>query len=197
MNINGVFDVLKAACDGRDPRLDFHFVKLLEENDTRITDKCLCGQPIKNNYLIKSETTKACKVVGSTCCKRFLPRAYREYQLTKVKKCAKCNKPNRCRLDEFCKECRGGVFKERLFGVTFRTCVRKFPKKAKFMLNRMPMSDFGVWLRREGGVVTVGKHIGYTGKEVYETDQGYARWVAGLSRPGEGLMAILNYMDEN
>lgn len=64
------------------------------------------------------------------------------------------------------------------------------------MLETIPLCDFSIWLRKQGGVVTVGKYRGYTGKEVYEMDEGYAKWVKGLKRPGAGLIAIKNYVSE-
>ena len=93
MNINNFYDKLQALCGKEDPRTNFRFTREIATDPTGKT-LCLCGQPIKRRFEIQSCETKCKAIVGSTCFKRFLPVAYKEYQLTKAKKCGVCNHTN-------------------------------------------------------------------------------------------------------
>ena len=189
MNINNFYDKLQALCGEEDPRTDFHFKREIEPALSGKT-LCLCGQPIKRRFEIQSCETKSKAIVGSTCFKRFLPAAYKEYQLTKARRCGVCNEPHKCRLDEYCSGCRGGVFKK---GITYRTYIRMFPKKTQYLAEYHPESEFSQWLEANGGYVWCGKYKFHTAKEIYDKDQQYAEWAQRLPRASPGLRALRDY----
>ena len=189
MNQKAFYEILKECCGGKDPAKDMKFVRLY-----RAPGRCVCNAKIDRNFVIKSKTTKIEKVVGSTCIKKFLPVPYAEYKDSIKPKCEICNQTNHCRIDQFCKECRGGVYEP---GQTFRQLVRTRPEKVRWIEKQMPTSDFGMWLRDEGGYIYHGKYKGHTAKEVYKKDRSYAHWVWQLKYPGRGISALAEYVGLN
>jgi len=65
-----------------------------------VTDKCICGHPIKENCFIYNKETETFLIMGNCCIKRFLPTEH------SGRTCSICEKPHRNRKDNLCNSCR-------------------------------------------------------------------------------------------
>jgi len=66
-------------------------------------DHCICTHEIEENCYILNIISKKILVVGNCCIKRYL-------NIDTSKRCEECKLPHRNFKDNFCKDCRGGIF---------------------------------------------------------------------------------------
>ena len=100
-----------------------------------VAHQCICTHDIVENCYIRNVITGQILVVGNCCIQRFL-------KIDTSKKCSRCSAPHKNRKDNFCQDCRGGVFHCTEFnGQTFRHVFLHHPAFVQEVLDTTKIVD--------------------------------------------------------
>ena len=93
----------------------------------KIEKRCLCNQPIKNNFFIYSKTLNKVLSLGKCCIKKFNPDGIQKH-------CENCHSIHRNRSDNLCSDCRKKCSicrREERYKYYYSTCLECFKKMEK------------------------------------------------------------------
>ena len=154
---------------------------------------CICGAKIKHEHCIHSNGHLF--TIGGTCLTNHCTKAYREYCLTRNKRCAHCNEPTRAKKDEYCCECRGGILDWGKYkGYTFRKILNLYPEYCAWAMNEN--SEFSDWLNENvSGIIGFGKYRGKLFRWVLDHDESYCTWIINLTNTTGKLLEFQNWLN--
>ena len=110
--------------------------------------KCLCKTKIAKQFWIYNKERDIVMTVGSSCIQRWMPDQWDSVVDSLRRKCTHCGETNRCRKDEFCSDCRGGILRFGKYkGKTYRKVLQEDPDYCKWVLRTPGRFDgFKNWL---------------------------------------------------
>jgi hypothetical protein len=115
------------------------------------TNECVCTHPIVENCYIQNKLTGKMVVCGNCCIERFIGST--------AMRCEECGEGHKNRLDNYCKECRGGIidFGTTHKGKTFLNVFKSHPQYCQWAISKQQstgllgsygtMDPFKKWLR--------------------------------------------------